>query len=127
MNPPSVPEEYTALRLQFAGVTPMNLRFSSEDVRIRVTSDEFQQLTHGGNLALEVPLPRQHVFRVAIRTEAVGDWRLESDPTGLWLSIPRTRLDEFAQALPSREGMAYDFDAGNGKATRVVFEVDMHS
>jgi hypothetical protein len=105
----------------------MKLRFSSEDIRIRVTCDEFEQLARGGSLALEVQLPHLHVFRLAVRTVAVGDWMLESDPTGLWLSIPQSKLNEFAQALPSREGMTYDFHAGNGKATRVVFEVDLHS
>jgi hypothetical protein len=105
----------------------MNLRLSGEDLRFRVTAEEFERFSMGRNLALEIPFPGQHVFRIAVRMEALGDWKLDSDPTGLWLSIPRARIFEFAQSLPNREGLIHDFDVGDGKKARVVFEVDMHS
>jgi hypothetical protein len=105
----------------------MNLRLSGDDIRFRVTAEEFERFSMGRNLALEIPFPGQHVFRIAVRMEAMGDWKLDSDPTGLWLSIPRARIFEFAQSLPNREGLTHDFDVGNGKKARVVFEVDMHT
>jgi hypothetical protein len=103
----------------------MNLRLSGEDIRIRVSSDEFQRLLHSGSVSLEVPLPRLHVFRVSVRVSPIGGWELESDPTGLWLTIPRSRLEEFAQELPSKEGIAHEFESGHSQPLRAVFEVDL--
>lgn len=105
----------------------MKIRFSHEDVRIRITYEEFEKLARGEDLALEVPLPPLHVFRLEVRAVADGGWMLASDSAGLRLSIPESNLIEFAQALPSRKGLTCDFPNGNGKDTNLVFEVDLKS
>jgi hypothetical protein len=76
-------------------------------------------------LVLAVPLPRQHRFQLTVRAAALGEWHLESDPTGLWVSIPRTEIAQLSQALPSREGIAHLFKLGDGQQVQVGFEVDV--
>jgi hypothetical protein len=103
----------------------MNIRFSERAVRCRVTRAELERLLSGRAVALEVALPRDHVFRVNIRPSTLGGWRLDADPTGLWLTIPRTDLESLSASLPSKEGVDQIFPASNGASVAVTFEVDV--
>jgi hypothetical protein len=110
-------------RLNTEGAS-MNIRFSDRRIRFRVMRHELDNLLGGRSLALDVPMPRAHRFRASINVTALGDWQLDSDPTGIWLSIPRAMLEELLQDLPSKEGLNHEFDTESGKLT-VAFEVDL--
>ena len=101
----------------------MNLRFAPNSIRIRTTADEFAQLHAGKALGLEVSLPRGHAFRAKVNQSNTSDWQFDSDPTGLWLSIPRGELDALAQILPSKEGVMHGFGTQQGEL-RICLEVD---
>ncbi len=104
----------------------MKVRFSEQAVRCRVTRMELDRLLSGRSVALIVPLPHNHVFRLSVRPAVVAHgWQLESDPTGLWLTIPRHDLESLAQSLPSKEGLEQCFDVPAGGTLRVSFEVDV--
>lgn len=103
----------------------MNIKFSTGAVRCRVTRDELDSLLAGRAIALQVPMPRHHAFRLNVRPAMVGGWLLDSDPTGLWITIPRAALEGLAQVLPSKEGIENRFDLENGGAVVVGFEVDL--
>ena len=102
----------------------MNIKFSDGAVRCRVTRVELDRLLTGRAVALEVQLPRNHVFRTNIWPGAMSGWQLESDPTGIWITIPKTELQALAESLPSKEGIEQEFDATDGKV-KVSFEVDV--
>jgi len=102
----------------------MNVKFSEQAIRCRATADELQQLITGRALALELCLPRDRRFRVNVRPAALATWQLESDPTGIWVAIPRTQLQELAERVPSKEGIEHSFETGQGAVT-VTFEVDL--
>lgn len=102
----------------------MNLGFANRAVRCRVTRAELDRLLSGRAVSLEIALPRDHRFRANVRTVALRDWQLDSDPTGLWLAIPRTELESFAQLLPSEQSLQHTFEA-NGDRVVVSFEVDV--
>jgi hypothetical protein len=101
----------------------MNLRFAPQSIRIRTTVDEFAQLQAGKSLGLEVSLPRGHAFRAKVNQSNSGDWQFDSDPTGLWLSIPRAELDQLALAMPSKEGVVHAFGTNRGEL-QISLEVD---
>lgn len=103
----------------------MNVKLSKGAVRVRVGQQELKTLLSSRAITLEVALPRNHVFRVNVRPAAVGGWSLESDPTGLWISIPRTVLEDFSQSLPSRDGIEHAFELTTGDQVLVSFEVDV--
>lgn len=103
----------------------MNIKFSSGAIRCRVTQEELAALLLGRAIKLEVALPRHHAFRLNVRPAVVGGWLLESDPTGLWIAIPRASLETLSQSLPSKEGIDNHFDLGGGGTVRVSFEVDL--
>ena len=102
----------------------MNIRFSDRHIRFRVQRHELDRLLGGRALELDVPMPRAHQFRASINITPLGDWQLDSDPTGLWLSIPRVVLEALAQALPSKEGVEHSFQTDRSGLT-VALEVDM--
>jgi hypothetical protein len=103
----------------------VNVRFSDQALRCRVTRAELERLLSGRAVALEVALPRDHTFRVNVRPAAFNGWQLDSDPTGVWLTIPRDDLESLAQNTPSREGIERSFDTAGGGSVLVTFEVDV--
>lgn len=103
----------------------MNIRFADRAVRCRVTRAELDRLLSGRAVALEVPLPRNHVFRVNVRPTALDEWQLDSDPTGIWLSIPRAHIEQLAGSLPGKEGMTESFATADGGRVAVSFQVDL--
>lgn len=102
----------------------MNVRFSEQAIRCRATAAELQQLLTGRALALELCLPRDRKFRVNVRPAALETWQLDSDPTGIWIAIPRSQLQQLAETVPNKEGIRRSFDTAQGTLT-VTFEVDL--
>jgi len=102
----------------------MNVRFSDHAIRCRATSAELQRLLTGRAIELEICLPRDRRFLVNVRPSALEQWQLESDPTGIWVSIPRSQLEALAQSLPSKEGIEHGFETVQGSIV-VSFEVDV--
>lgn len=103
----------------------MNVRFSDQALRCRIIRAELDRLLSGRAVALEVVLPRDHRLRINVRPAAVGPWQLDSDPTGIWLTIPRADLESLSESLPSKEGIEQSFDTSNGGSVRVSFEIDV--
>ena len=102
----------------------MNVRFSDRHIRFRVMRSELDRLLGGRSLALDVSMPRGYQFRASVNLTSLGDWQLDSDPTGLWLSMPRAVLESLSQSLPSKEGVEHQFTL-DGKPLSVAFEVDL--
>jgi hypothetical protein len=102
----------------------MKVRFSDRAIRCRATSPELEQLLTGRAVALEVCLPRDRRFLVNVRPSALETWQLDSDPTGIWVSIPRSQLAALAKTLPSTKGIEHGFETAEGSVV-VSFEVDV--
>jgi hypothetical protein len=103
----------------------MNIKFSNDAVRCRVSRSELDRLLSGRALSLEVQLPRNHVFRASVWPGAMVGWQLESDPTGIWITIPKTELQSLAESLPSKEGIEQEFATDSDGKVTVSFEVDV--
>jgi hypothetical protein len=103
----------------------MNIKFSPQALRCRVTRAELDRLLTGRAVTLEVELPRHHHFRASVQPSATGGWQLDTDPTGLWLTIPRGELEALAETLPRKEGLEHAFPVAGGREIEVSFEVDV--
>ncbi len=102
----------------------MKVRFTADSIRCRLSSAEFDQLAAGRAVELIVALPRNHAFKINVRPSALNQWQLESDPTGIWITVPATALKSFAETLPSKAGIERSFDLGDGSIL-VILEVDV--
>jgi hypothetical protein len=105
----------------------MKVRFSAGAVRCRITRAELERLLTGRAVTLEVALPRDHIFRMNVRPTTLGGWQLDSDPTGLWLTVARDDLAWLFESAPSKEGLERTFDAANGAKVSVSLEVDLRN
>ncbi len=105
----------------------MNIRFAPREVRFRVTRDELNQLLAGRSLALHVALTGHHEFQATVAADRLGTWRFDSDPTGLWLTLPRKDLEPFADGAPTAAGLEYGLDLPDGQRLELSFEVDVRS
>lgn len=103
----------------------MNVRFAQGEVRFRIDRLELGTLLGGRALAMRVDLPGQHAFTASVNPDRLGTWRLDSDPTGMWLSIPRKELAVFEDGVPTAEGLTHRFELANGGGLDLTFEVDV--
>lgn len=51
-----------------------------------------------------------------------GGWQLDSDPTGIWLTVPRVELQMFGQTTTFAERLTRDFPASDGQHVQVILE-----
>ena len=102
----------------------MNVRFTADSIRCRLTAAEFELLVSGRAVELIVTLPRSHSFKINVRPSALDQWQLASDPTGIWITVPASELKLLAEMLPSKEGIERSFELDQG-SINVILEVDV--
>jgi len=52
-----------------------------------------------------------------------GGWQLESDPTGIWLTIPRAELDQLGQTEMFAERLMREFPVSSDQQMQAILEV----
>src|SRR5262245_12078754 len=97
---------------------------SEHSLRWRVNRAEVEVLLSGRAIKLLLALPRAHSFQVVVRMSAIQGWSLDSDPTGLWLTIPRAELQALAESLPTKEPIEHALMI-DGQELKLSFEVDV--
>ena len=51
-----------------------------------------------------------------------GGWQLDSDPTGLWLTVPRAELEQLGQTETFAERLMHDFPVSPNQSMKVILE-----
>lgn len=51
-----------------------------------------------------------------------GGWQLDSDPTGIWLTVPRAELEQLGQTETFAERLAHEFPLPADQKVQVVLE-----
>jgi hypothetical protein len=108
-------------------LTAVDVRFSGQALYCHLSRVELQRLVCGRSVDLHVAFPRNHVFRLSLRPSNLdadrGGWQLQSDPTGIWLSLPRTELDQFGQSESFAERLVHSFPVSDTQQVQVILEV----
>ena len=106
----------------------MDVRFSGQALYCYISRAELALLASGRSVDLVVALPRNHAFRVSLRPSVMsadrGGWQLESDPTGIWLTIPRTELEQLGQTVAFAERLMRSFPVSGSEHVQVILEVE---
>lgn len=103
----------------------MDVRFSGQSLFCQITRSELATLASGRSLDLIVQLPRNHVFRLSVRPSqlhAERGWKLDSDPTGIWLTIPRSELELLGQTTTFSERLVREFPVSDSQNVQVILE-----
>ena len=109
----------------------MDVRFSGQAVFCQISRAELERLVSGRAVDLVVALPRHHAFRMSVRPSAMsadrGGWQLDSDPTGMWLTIPRADLEQLGQTTAFAERLMRQFPVSSDEHVQVTLEVEPES
>lgn len=104
----------------------MDVRFSGQALYCQISRAELERLASGRSVDLVVALPRHHSFRVSVRPSVMGadrgGWQLASDPTGTWLTIPRSELEQLGQTAAFAERLVHDFPVSPDVQIQVILE-----
>ena len=104
----------------------MDVRFSGQSLFCQITRSELERLVSGLSIDLIFQLPKHRSFRVSLRPSSMsadrGGWQLDSDPTGIWLTVPRVELQMFGQTTTFAERLTRDFPASDGQHVQVILE-----
>ena len=104
----------------------MEVRFSGQALYCQITRSELQRLVTGRAIDLVVQLPKHHSFRMSVRPSPMGadrgGWQLDSDPTGIWLTIPRAELELLGQTTTFAERLTRDFPISDQEHVQVILE-----
>jgi hypothetical protein len=104
----------------------MDVRFSGQALYCQISRSELDRLLSGRSVDLQVSLPRSHSFRVSVRPSALpadrGGWQLDSDPTGIWLTLPRAEIELLGQTTTFAERLMRDFPVSTNERVQVILE-----
>jgi hypothetical protein len=104
----------------------MDVRFSGQSLYCQISRAELETLSSGRSVDLIVSLPKHRSFRVGVRPSAMsadrGGWQLDSDPTGLWLTVPRAELEQLGQTKSFAERLMRDFPVSSNQIMKVILE-----
>ena len=104
----------------------MDVRFSGQALYCHLSRAELARLASGRSVDLHAALPRNHAFRVSVRPSILaadrGGWQLESDPTGIWVTLPRTELEQLGQTESFAERLVHDFPVAPNQQVQVILE-----
>jgi hypothetical protein len=93
----------------------------------QINRADMDRLLSGRAIDLQVELPRNHSFRISVRPSALtadrGGWQLDSDPTGIWLTVPRAEIELLGQTTVVTERLMREFAVSTQKNVQVVMEV----
>ncbi|MBL8268683.1 hypothetical protein [Steroidobacter sp.] len=105
----------------------MDVRFSGQALHCQLGRTELERLVSGRAVDLVVALPRHHAFRVSIRPSVMtaerGGWQLDSDPTGIWVTVPRAELEQLGQTTTFAERLLHDFPVTSDANLQLILEV----
>jgi len=103
----------------------VDVRFSGQSLFCQITRSELATLASGRSVDLIVHLPRHHVFRLSVRPSQLSaerGWKLDSDPTGIWLTIPRSELEMLGQTTTFAERLVREFPVSDDEKLQVILE-----
>ena|SRR5690349_4747426 len=104
----------------------MDVRITRSALYCQISRSELDLLVSGRAIELQLQLPRHHVFRVSVRPSVMpadrGGWQLDSDPTGIWITVPRADLELLGQTKTFAERLMHAFPLSSTQSMQVVLE-----
>jgi len=104
----------------------VDVRFSGQALYCQISRAELETLTSGRSIDLIFALPKHRTFRMSVRPSAMsserGGWQLDSDPTGIWLTVPGVELEQLGQTETFAERLMHDFPISPSQNLQLILE-----
>ena len=103
----------------------MNIKISKNQVRFRITNDEFLELIENECLVMESPL-QSSIQKYLIFVEDIETpIQLKESEKQIVLFVDAETLSKFQKQIPSRDGIEDEFISKNGISVKIALEVDV--
>lgn len=100
----------------------MNVRLDHQNLRLRLSAEEFAALRAGERVHMVTRMPGMH-FRAEVE-QGDGHVRFGHFADGFLLRVPEAELTAFAARLPCKQGLEWRIAADAENALIVTLEVD---
>lgn len=101
----------------------MNLRLETDNLRLRISTNELKQLLDCGRVESATPLPGGALHYGIVLADDMH-WQLDGNARRLQLTLPRAALLAHQATLPSKAGLAHTLAcAGNPLTVHVEIDV----
>ena len=101
----------------------MNVRFAKNEIRFRVTHEEFERMLAGEHVELET-IPMNFIAQIA-KKPLDQAMVLDLSCAAVHLVLSPDEVTAFRSRLPNKKGIEKQLSMGTGRTLDVAFEVDL--
>ena len=103
----------------------MKLQIEGQKLRVRIGEDELAHLLTGQPVVLRTRFTHTMSLSCTLRAVAGAAARFSGHPDAWLIDLPETSVREHAATLPTREGLTFELESGDGKPLTLLFDVDV--
>lgn len=103
----------------------MKLQIEGQGLRVRLGEDELARLLAGQAIVSHTRFTRTLSLSCTLRAVASEAARFSGQPDAWAIDLPETLVRAHAANLPSREGLTFTLESGEGEPLELLFDVDV--
>ena len=103
----------------------MKLQIEGQSLRVRIGEDELARLLAGQPLVSHTRFTRNLALSCTLRALASEAPRFSGQPDAWVIDLPETTVRAHAATLPSRDGLTFTLESGEGEPLELLFDVDV--
>ncbi|GAB2785115.1 DUF7009 family protein [Dyella kyungheensis] len=103
----------------------MKLQIENQSLRVRVNEDELAQLLTERPLQASTRFTRDMTLSCTLRAVPGAAARFGGQPDAWTIDLPLDDVRAHAARLPTREGLLFELESGEGEPLELRFDVDV--
>ena len=103
----------------------MKLQIEKQSLRVRINEDELAQLLTGRPLQAHTRFTREMTLSYTLRAVPGAAARFSGDAGAWTIDLPLDDVRAHAARLPTREGLLFQLESGEGEPLELRFDVDV--
>jgi len=103
----------------------MKLQIEGQNLRVRIGEDELATLLTGQPVVLRTRFSHTLSLLCTLRVVAGAAARFSGHPEAWSIDLPEASVREHAATLPTRDGLTFSLESGDGEPLTLLFDVDV--
>jgi hypothetical protein len=103
----------------------MKLQIEGQSLRVRIGEEELARLLSSQPIVSRTHLTHDMALSCTLRAVAGADARFSGQPDAWLIDLPETSVRAYAATLPTREGLTFTLESGEGEPLALLFDVDV--